>query len=198
MVNTINSINEVLDFWYAEDNTKKWFSSTPEFDMEIKNRFESLWQLVANGSVNQKSSEKPNQRLLKEWTKSAEGCLALCIVLDQFPLNMFRGEKKSFETEKQSIEVAKAAISKGFDDELEVQRVAFLYMPLMHSEELQDQDLSVACFLKSGLESNLRFAQHHRDIIEEFGRFPHRNAVLARASTIEEVAYLNSKRAFTA
>ena len=179
-----NSINEVLDFWYAEENTKRWFNSTPEFDAEIKQRFESLWQSAANDG-------------LKEWTESADGCLALCIVLDQFPLNMYRGENKSFQTEQQSIQVAKAAIEKGFDDDIDTQRVSFLYMPLMHSEKLPDQNLCVACFDKRDLEDNLRFAKHHRGIIEEFSRFPHRNTVLGRESTVEEMAYLNSKRAFT-
>ncbi len=179
-----NEINEVLDFWYAEENAKKWFKSTPEFDKEIRERFEPLWQSVADNK-------------LKAWENSADGCLALCIVLDQFPLNMFRGDNKSFQTEHQSIQIAKVAIKKGLDAEIDVDRVSFLYMPLMHSEELQEQDLCVACFEKRGLEDNLRFAKHHRGLIEEFGRFPHRNEVLGRESTALEIAYLNSKRAFT-
>jgi len=177
------SIKEILDFWYAEANTKKWFKSTPEFDAEIKKRFESLWQSAAKHKY-------------KVWEHSSEGCLALCILLDQFPLNMFRGENKSFQTEHQSIEVARAAIKSGLDEDIDTKRVSFLYMPLMHSEDLLDQDLCVACFEKSGLEDNLRFAQHHRGIIQEFGRFPHRNVVLGRESTPEEIDYLNSKRAF--
>ena len=178
------SIKEVLDFWYAEDTSNKWFNSTPEFDAEIKQRFESLWQLAADGG-------------LKEWEQSAEGCLALCIVLDQFPLNMFRGERKSFQTEQQSVLVAKASVNKSFDEEIETQKVSFLYMPLMHSEDLQDQDLCVTCFAKRDLEGNLSFAKHHRGIIQEFGRFPHRNKILGRESTAQEIEYLNSKRAFT-
>ncbi len=179
-----NVINEVLDFWYDEANAQKWFKSTPEFDAEIKQGFESLWQSALDNK-------------LTSWTESADGCLALCIVLDQFPLNMFRGESKSFQTEKQSIEVARAAIKKGFDDDIEAQRVSFLYMPLMHSEDLLDQDLCVAGFAKRDLEDNLRFAKHHRGLIEEFGRFPHRNGTLGRESTPDEIAYLNSERAFT-
>lgn len=178
-----NSINDVLDFWYSDDTSKKWFKSTPEFDHEIKCRFENLWQLAAKNK-------------LKSWEESANGCLALCIVLDQFPLNMFRGETRSFQTERQSIEVAKLAIENGYDNAIESQRVSFLYMPLMHSEELSDQDLSVACFEKRGLDDNLRFAQHHRGIIEEFGRFPHRNKLLNRRNSPEEIDYLNAKRAF--
>ena len=183
-MNHSTTINEVLNFWYAEKTAKKWFKSTPAFDDEIKDRFESLWQSAAD-----------NQ--LSKWEGSAEGCLALCIILDQFPLNMFRNDSKSFQTEYQSIQLAKGAINKGFDDEIDDQRVSFLYMPLMHSENLQVQDLCVACFEKRGLEDNLRFAKHHRGIIQEFGRFPHRNSILNRESTSEEIAYLNSKRAFT-
>jgi len=178
------AIQEVLDFWYKEQNAKKWFKSTPMFDLEIKQRFESLWQLAADNK-------------LQQWQQSPEGCLALCIVLDQFPLNMYRDDKKSFQTEKQSILVALDAIKKGFDEEIETPKVSFLYMPLMHSEELQDQDLCVTCFEKRGLKDNLRFAKHHRDLIIEFGRFPHRNEMLGRKSSVEEVEYLKSKRAFT-
>ena len=181
--NMTNSINEVIDFWFDKQNAKKWFNSTPEFDTEIRAQFKSLWQSAADNK-------------LKVWEESANGCLALCIVLDQFPLNMFRGENKSFQTEHQSIQVAKGAINKGLDAMIDVKRVSFLYMPLMHSEELQDQDLCVTCFENRGLEDNLRFAKHHRGLIEEFGRFPHRNVVLGRKSTPEEIEYLNSKRAF--
>lgn len=178
------SIKDVLDFWYAEENVKKWFNSTAEFDLDIKQRFESVWELAAADKM-------------YSWQQSPEGCLALCIVMDQFPLNMYRGEKKSFQTEAQSIVVAKAAISKGFDEAIETNKVSFLYMPLMHSEVLKDQDLGLNCFEKRDLQDNLRFAKHHRDLILKFGRFPHRNEVLNRESTPEEIAYLNSKHAFT-
>lgn len=179
-----NEINDVLDFWYAPETAKKWFNSTPEFDLEIKQRFESLWELAAANQLN-------------EWQHTPQGSLALCIVMDQFPLNMFRGDAKSYQTEAQSIEVAKVAIAMGYDEEIEVEKVSFLYMPLMHSESLADQELCVSCFDKRALQNNLRFAKHHRDLIIEFGRFPHRNALLNRKSTPEEISYLNSKRAFT-
>lgn len=177
------SINEVLDFWYAEATAKKWFKSTAELDDEIRQRFETLWQSAADNK-------------LEVWKESADGCLALCIVLDQFPLNMFRGKNKSFKTEQQSIEIARVAIQNGFDDQINDKQVAFLYMPLMHSEDINDQDLCVSCFDKRGLEGNLRFAKHHRGIIQEFGHFPHRNGLLGRESSAAEITYLNSKRAF--
>lgn len=177
-------IQDVLDFWYAEENSQKWFKSTPEFDNLIKQRFESLWELAASHK-------------LQNWQQTAEGCLALCIVLDQFPLNMFRGDKKSFQTEAQSIDVANHAIREGLDNNIDTSKVSFLYMPLMHSETLADQELCVFCFEKRELADNLRFAKHHRDLIIEFGRFPHRNDMLGRKSTPEELAYLHSDRAFT-
>jgi len=177
------SITDILEFWYTEENSKKWFKSTQAFDLEIKQRFEDVWKLAANKQLN-------------EWQSSADGCLALCIVLDQFPLNMYRHQNKSFETEAQAINVAKHAIAEGFDDDIETAKVSFLYMPLMHSEVLADQNLCVRCFSKRDLSDNLRFAKHHRDLISEFGRFPHRNQLLGRESTAEEISYLNSKRAF--
>jgi len=162
---------------------KRWFSSTPELDAEIRNRYEPLWASAANGE-------------LDEWRNSPEGCLALIIVLDQFPLNMFRGEARSFKTEHKAIEAAKYALAKGYHKAIPAEKLAFLYMPLMHSENLEDQALSVKLFEEARLENNLRFAEHHREIIRKFGRFPHRNAILGRKSMAEEIEYLNSKEAF--
>lgn len=162
---------------------KRWFASTPELDADIRNRYESLWARAAKGE-------------LDEWKNSPEGCLALVIILDQFPLNMFRGEAKSFKTEHQAIETTKHALAKGYHKSIPAEELAFLYMPLMHSENLEDQALSVKLFGEAHLESNLRFAEHHRELIRKFGRFPHRNAILGRESTAEEIAYLHSKEAF--
>ena len=173
----------ILDFWYSKEMQGRWFSSTPVLDDEIRDKFESLWHKAAAGKLN-------------AWKETPEGCLALAIVLDQFPLNMFRGKTKSFSTEQQAVETAKYAIGNGFDQRLPAERLAFLYMPLMHSENLADQDLSVRQFAAAKLESNLRFAQHHRELIRKYGRFPHRNSVLGRQSTPEEIEYLVSKEAF--
>ena len=179
-----NMKNELLDFWFSSPMNQHWFKSTPEIDQHISDRFESLWESAQRGEQD-------------HWKNTADGCLALCIVLDQLPLNMFRGSAKSFSTEAESILVCKYAIETGLDEQLANDRVAFLYMPLMHSENLQDQDLSVQMFGKSGLTNNLRFARHHRELIREFGRFPHRNEILARENTIEEIEYLHSKRVFS-
>lgn len=173
----------ILDFWYAEEMQSRWFASTPALDAEILDKFGALWRSAAAGE-------------LDNWKETPAGCLALAIVLDQLPLNMFRGMAESFSTEQQAVETAKQAIRMGFDLRLPVERRAFLYMPLMHSESLADQELSVGLFEAAGLESNLRFARHHRELIRKFGRFPHRNRILGRQSTPEEIAYLSSREAF--
>lgn len=175
---------QIIDFWFADDVRKLWFNSTAEFDRLLCERFEDILKQAARGELDQ-------------WMKSAEGCLALVIILDQFPLNMFRGSAQSFATEARSRDVARDAIAKGFDQALAAEQQAFLYMPFMHSEDLVDQELALELFARPGMESNLRFAHHHHEIVKTYGRFPHRNAVLGRANTAAEIEYLNSKEAFT-
>ncbi|MEZ5536490.1 MAG: DUF924 family protein [Thiolinea sp.] len=174
----------ILEFWYTPPMPEHWFRSTPAIDQLIRERFETIWQQAANGE-------------LENWKNTAEGCLALCIVLDQFPLNMYRGEARSFATEQQAVSVCKHAVAQGFDRQLPEERRSFLYMPLMHSENLADQDESVCLFEAAGLAENARFARHHRSLIERFGRFPHRNKILGRESTQAELDYLASDEAFT-
>ncbi|MDP2197009.1 MAG: DUF924 family protein [Sulfurimicrobium sp.] len=174
---------DILEFWYSEPMASRWFSSAPQLDAEIRASYEQVWRAALEGR-------------LDDWKSSPEGCLALVIVLDQLPLNMFRGEASSFSTEQQAVEVCKLAIARGYDRTIDPGRLGFLYMPLMHSENLADQDLSVKMFEQAGLEGNLRFARHHRELIRKFGRFPHRNAVLGRESSREELEYLGSKEAF--
>ena len=174
---------DVLAFWFSESVKPLWFRSTPEFDNELRERFLDTWEAASAGR-------------LAHWKDSAEGALALVIVLDQFPLNMFRGKAESFSTEAQAREVATEALAKGWDKTLDGAHLAFLFMPFMHSENIDDQDRAVALFTAAGLEDNLRFARHHRELIRRFGRFPHRNAILGRTSSDEELAYLASKEAF--
>jgi len=180
---TAKVAQSVLDFWFANTNKKHWFNSTVEFDQLIKSKFESTWESAA-------------KRELDDWRKDPESALALIIVLDQFPLNMFRGDKKSFSTEAYAIEVAHHSINNKFDKRVDIEKLSFLYLPLMHSENIEDQNLSVSLFKHAGLEDNLRFAKHHRDIVKQFGRFPHRNAILKRVSNSDEIEYLNSPHAF--
>ena len=150
---------EILDFWFSPEIRKLWFNSTPEFDALLRERYEQTWQQAGRGE-------------LDHWQQDAAGCLALVIVLDQFPLNMYRDQALAYSTEARSRDVAREAIQQDFDRLLEVEQRAFLYMPFMHSEELADQRRALELFAAPGLEGNLRFARHHHDIVEKFGRFP--------------------------
>ncbi len=175
---------EVLDFWFSEAVRPLWFNATPEFDRELEGRFRGLWEAAAGGG-------------LDHWQETPEGALALVIVLDQFPLNMFRGQPASFSTEAAARQVAEAAIARGFDTAMAPERRVFLYLPFMHSESLADQERSVALYDGAGHGDGPKWARHHRDIVRRFGRFPHRNAILGRESTPEELAWLASDEAFT-
>lgn len=174
----------IIEYWYSDKVKSKWFNSSIEFDKEIKTNYENIWLEILRGEHSC-------------WSDSADGCLALVIILDQFPLNMFRGEVKSFSSEGMAIRITKKAISNKFDEKIDKNKVSFLYMPLMHSENIDNQNMSVELFEKAGLTENLRFAKHHRDLIKIFGRFPHRNKILNRESRQDEIDYLNSKNAFT-
>ena len=174
----------IIEFWYSDSVKSKWFNSSVEFDKQLKSKYEAVWIAVLRGEYT-------------SWMESAEGCLALVIILDQFPLNMFRGDVKSFSSEGMAIKIAKKAIEKEFDKRIDKEKVSFLYMPLMHSENIDDQNLSVKLFEEAELMDNVRFAKHHRDIVKKFGRFPHRNKILQRESSQEEIDYLNSDEAFT-
>lgn len=178
-----DTYSEILDFWFSDTSKALWFNSTAEFDELIRTKFLHLWQRAC-------------QNQLSDWNQSPLSALSLVIVLDQFPLNMFRREAKSFASEKQAISVTRNALSNEYDKQLNNIQLPFLYMPLMHSENLADQNDSVRLIEKAGLENNLRFAEHHRDIIKTFGRFPHRNIILGRISTAAEIEYLNSPQAF--
>lgn len=174
---------EVLLFWYSEPMNKYWFNSTDEIDLLIRDKFEDLWRVGQSGE-------------LDSWKGSAQGCLALILLFDQLPLNMFRGTVDSFKTESRSIEFTLHGIEQGYDKQLPHSQLSFFYMPLMHSELMFHQDLSVEKFEQAGLKDNVRFAKHHRSIIERFGRFPHRNKILGRVATQAEIDYLSSENAF--
>lgn len=174
---------EVLSFWYAPRVRPLWFNSTAAFDQELRERFLSTYEAAAAGA-------------LDGWDSGPEGALALVICLDQFPLNMFRGRPAAFRTEAAALAVANEAIGYGWDKRLEPDGLIFLYMPFMHSENLTDQDRAIALYEAAGMAENARYARHHHDIVRRFGRFPHRNAILGRPSTPEELAYLASDEAF--
>jgi len=177
------TIDSIIEFWFSNDIVKLWFNSNKELDLKIKSQFEPTYQLAVEGK-------------LDDWQSSPLGCLALILLFDQFPLNMYRGSKESFATESRSREVAAVAIKKGFDRKLSNQQKVFCYMPYMHSEDLGDQAAAIELYAKAGLKENLRFAKHHYEIVERFGRFPHRNKILGRTNSSSEEEYLNSKQAF--
>lgn len=179
----MTSYQDIIDFWFAPKTQPLWFNSTDDFDLSLREKYFDVYNTA-------KKSE------LDSWQHCAHGALALVIILDQFPLNMFRGLPQSFATEAISRDVARQAVSNGLDAQLSVEKKAFLYMPFMHSEDINDQEQSLTLFNQPGLENNFRFAKHHHSIIQQFGRFPHRNKILGRESSEAELNYLNSKEAF--
>ncbi len=170
---------DVLTFWFADGPAEIraiWFQKNLAFDAEIEQRFAKIQSAAAAGK-------------LEDMANTPLGCLALIIILDQFPRNLFRDEGRSFATDGEALRLAQDAIEKGFDQGLSAVQRQFLYMPYQHSEDLEDQKLSVALFKSLGEES-YSFAMRHLEIIERFGRFPHRNAILGRDSTDEEIRFL--------
>jgi uncharacterized protein (DUF924 family) len=178
--------DEVLFFWFggAQDRGKRhkrWFEKDPAFDREIHDRFLGLYERAAAGE-------------LAHWKDRPSDCLALILVLDQFPRHLFRGAARAFAADALAFDAARHAVARGYDQEmLPVERL-FVYLPFEHSEALADQER--ACMLSRPLEAFpetadvYRYALAHRDIIARFGRFPHRNAALGRASTPEEIEFL--------
>lgn len=178
-----NDYQDLIDFWFSERAEKMWFDSTPAFDSELKQNFESIYLKALNGE-------------LEHWKKDALGALALVILFDQIPLNIYRKQKESFQTESRARDIAEEAIDKKLDEQLAPKQRMFLYMPYMHSESLSDQNKSVELFENANMMENAEYARHHKKIVARFGRFPHRNAILGRESTDEEKEYLNSDKAF--
>ena len=170
--------HEVLSFW-RDAGQARWYVKDDAFDAAIRDRFGSLWQQAAAGR-------------LAEWERSDEGTLALLIVLDQFPRNMFRNDPRAFSSDPLAREVALRALEHNVDARIGGELRQFLYLPFMHSEDLADQERCVALFAPLGNENNTKYAIIHADIIRKFGRFPHRNSVLGRGTTAEEQAFLDS------
>lgn len=170
----------VIQFWRDDVGPERWFDDTA-IDHQIRVRFEPLWRQARDGALN-------------SWAGTVEGALALVIVLDQFPRNMFRGTADAFATDTHALEIARQAIDDGFDFRVPGMLRPFFYMPFMHSENLADQDRCIALFsVRLGEDTyNLPYARQHRELIARFSRFPARNAALGRPSTPEEAAYLNS------
>lgn len=167
---------EVLDFWFSA-GPDKWFRKAPAFDAEITRRFGALADDAARGA-------------LDHWTASRDGTLALVLVLDQFRRNIYRGRPQAYLADAKALEIARAAVARGLDRELAVERRKWLYLPFEHAEDLATQEMAVALFAATGIEDDLKWAADHRDIIARFGRFPHRNAILGRQPTADEEQFL--------
>ncbi|WP_441233559.1 DUF924 family protein [Bradyrhizobium sp. 930_D9_N1_4] len=168
----------ILAFW-REVGRARWYKRDDAFDAEIKRRFLPLWQKAV-------ASE------LASWEATDDGALALVIVLDQFPRNMFRGTRQAFASDALARDVARRAIDRGVNKRIDPVLLEFLYMPFMHSEHLPDQLHCVALFQNTDNTENQKYAREHADIIQRFGRFPHRNGLLGRDTTEEEQAFLDS------
>ncbi len=164
----------VLDFWFGLA-PEQWWDGGPELDHRIRQDFLKLW-------------EEKRQLPLSAFLADPVTAAAAVILFDQFPRNMFRGNAEAYSTDHMALGIAKRAIELKFDTELEPRERKFLYMPFQHSENLGDQNRAVLLFSELGDEHQLGYAKHHRDIIERFGRFPHRNAILGRPSRPEETA----------
>ncbi len=169
---------DVLAFWHAA-GPDKWFDKDAAFDAEIARRFLALWRAAADGK-------------LGHWEETADGALALTIVLDQFPRNMFRGDGRTYEADAVARAVADRALRRGFDQQVPHRERGFFYLPFMHSENLADQERSVVLARGHGDDEFMKYAEHHADIIRRFGRFPHRNAMLHRITTPDEQAFLDA------
>ena len=169
---------DVLAFWRAA-GPDKWFKKDAAFDAEIGRRFLALWQAAAAGE-------------LASWEAVPESALALVIVLDQFPRNMFRGNGRTYASDALARAVANRAIERGFDQQMPRGERQFFYLPFMHSENLADQERCVDLARAYGDDEFNKYAEQHTDIIRRFGRFPHRNATLARATSPEEQAFLDA------
>lgn len=170
---------EILDYW-TSIGPAGWYEVDERVDREIARRWEALWETARAGG-------------LHEWRAEAKSCLALVILLDQFPRNMFRDDARAFASDGRARAVTRAALAAGFDKTVEGPERQFFYLPLMHSEVCTDQDQCVRLVLLNlGRTSTLDHARAHRDVIRRFGRFPYRNAALGRATTAEEAAFLDA------
>jgi uncharacterized protein (DUF924 family) len=182
---------EVLEFWFGREGDpeygqfrNEWFRKDPEFDATVTKKFADLYEEAAAGE-------------LDDWRDTAESCLALVIVLDQFPRNMFRGDGRTHAEDGRALGASKYAVEHALDRELPAFQRMFLYMPFMHSESVEDQRRSVELFERlageEGAPDVVSYAVAHKDIVERFGRFPHRNGILGRETTPEEVVFLTTE-----
>ncbi len=178
MTDAMMELGPVLTFWFEEVEEAKWFDGDADLDGQIASRFRQTYLKAAQG-------------LLDDGATTAAGALALLILLDQFPRNMFRGTGRAYATDEKALGIARAALAAGFPDKVPPRQRKFFYVPFEHSEAIEDQILSVQLFEALGEEKGIDAAHRHRDVIARFGRFPHRNIALKRGSTAEELRFLS-------
>ena len=168
---------DVLDFWFSPASKAHWFERSDAFDAAVADRLGPWHDKAASGEID-------------GWAVEPAGLLALVILLDQVPRNIHRGTPRAFATDAKALALARLAVDQGLDEGLDLDQRLFLYLPFEHAEQLADQERSVALFRAMGDAHYLDYAIRHRDIVVRFGRFPHRNAILGRPSTAEELAFL--------
>jgi uncharacterized protein (DUF924 family) len=177
-IETTDGVEEVLSFWLGA-GPEKWYKQDEAFDAEITRRFATLWGQGAAGALDER------------WATNPKGALALIILLDQFPRNMFRGEARAFHSDARALSIACYAIDRGWDKRVDGLERQFFYMPFMHSERLTDQDHCVRLFKERLPGDNVLHARAHRQIIRRYSRFPYRNAALGRKTTAAEQEFLD-------
>lgn len=170
--------DDILAFWNAL-GPGGWYAVDDVVDAAIRDRFHPAWRAARGGAF-------------RDWCTTPEGALAYLILTDQFPRNMFRGSARAFAADRLARAAADRALARGFDGAVAKAERGFFYLPFMHSEDLADQERCVALYRAADIPEGLRFAHSHADIIRRFGRFPHRNAALGRATTQEEKAFLDA------
>jgi len=174
-------MKEVIRFWFEELKPEDWFKKSEALDQEMRERFEGLYWKASRGE-------------LFGWRTTAEGRLAEILLLDQIPRNIFRGTAQAFATDSLALVLAQEGLTQA--QELPVVQRGFFYMPFMHSESLTIHEEALRLFDQPGLEKRLKYEKMHMDILQQFGRYPHRNAILGRPSTKEEEEYLKGHSGF--
>ena len=170
-------IEEILNFWFIECKPEQWFKKNEDFDRMIEKSFSSAIEDAIEGK-------------LDSWEETETGCLALIILLDQFTRNVFRDTPRAFAGDERALALSQLCFNKDYLTNLDIHRRQFMLMPMMHSENLAVQDAALPLFKKYASEKDYEYAEKHRDIIARFGRFPHRNVILGRKSTNEELEFL--------
>ena len=175
----MKEIKDIIDFWFVESTPDQWFRKDSNFDKKLEELFSETVDIALEGN-------------LESWSSSKTGCLALILLLDQFTRNIFRGKPRSFAGDKKALELSFKCKKKDYLKNENLHICHFMLLPMMHSEEIYVQDLSLPLFKSLNDKKIYDYSIRHRDIIKRFGRFPHRNSILGRKSTLEEIEFLTN------